>query len=358
VFCIDVLAAERGDCLWVSYGPPEDLHYVIIDGGPEQTITTLVPELEQRIAKIPGKKDRVDLLVVTHVDVDHIQGIVALLSVPARLSLFQDVWYNGREHLGMLGAVDGERLTAILRNDPDRWNRAFSGQAVVVDESGPLPVKTLAGGMKITLLSPSRDALAALIPEWESACSKAGLVAGQGAEIERASWQRSGMLGTPTNETLAATPFRADTGKPNASSIAFIAEYAKKRVLFLGDAPAKSILAALERFEPGGQRIDFDVVKLSHHGSKRNLNLALAERIRSPKWIVSTNGARFEHPNRECLARVIVTQDQPTFVFNYDPETLNDDVQELILNRGTKFLVKSPTGRNGMIRGVRVTLAK
>ena len=49
MFTIEVLPAQRGDCLWLTYGEPGDLHHVIVDAGPQDTISTLVPMLEERI---------------------------------------------------------------------------------------------------------------------------------------------------------------------------------------------------------------------------------------------------------------------------------------------------------------------
>jgi len=86
-----MLGAQRGDCLWITYGEPDDLHHVIIDAGPAETIGTLVPILEERISQIPGRSNKIELLVVSHVDADHIQGVVSLLSDPARAERFGSV---------------------------------------------------------------------------------------------------------------------------------------------------------------------------------------------------------------------------------------------------------------------------
>ena len=53
----------------------------------------------------------------------------------------------------------------------------------------------------------------------------------------------------------------SDTSIANQSSIVFTFEYAGTRILFCGDAWAENI--------PGGK---YDLVKLSHHGSIRNIS--------------------------------------------------------------------------------------
>ena len=99
MFRIEMLPAQRGDCLWLTYGEPDDLHYVLIDAGPAESIRTLVPHLEQRIKELPGRTNRIELLIVSHVDADHIQGVASLLSDHKRVKLFKDIWFNGYEHL-------------------------------------------------------------------------------------------------------------------------------------------------------------------------------------------------------------------------------------------------------------------
>ena len=116
MFTIDLLPAERGDCLWVTWGPAGE-HVMLIDGGPSQTIATLVPELERRLAALGTGDDRVELLVETHIDADHIQGLVSLLSDERRVPLFRDVWFNGLKHVrGVLGVGEAEMSHAIVQN--------------------------------------------------------------------------------------------------------------------------------------------------------------------------------------------------------------------------------------------------
>ena len=136
-----MLPAQRGDALWLTYGTAEKKHHVLIDAGPSNTIDEVVPELEKRIAALPGRKNRVELFIVTHIDADHIQGVVSLLSDPARVPLFRDVWFNGWKHVSeVLGGVDAERLTASLAQHPDHWNAAFDGHGVRIEDEGDLPV--------------------------------------------------------------------------------------------------------------------------------------------------------------------------------------------------------------------------
>lgn len=354
MFTVEMLPAQRGDCLWLTWGEGDDLHHALIDAGPEETIPTLVPELERRLAALPGRTNRVELLVVTHVDTDHVLGVVSLLSDHRRVPLFRDVWFNGFRHLGadLLGGPDGERLTAALLEHEDRWNRAFDGGPVALPDDGPPPVVTLRGGLTLTVIGPRPATLARLAPEWEEACRRAGILPGHGAEIERASWRRDELLGFDV-DALAAAPYRKDRSVPNAAGITLVAEYAGKRVLLLGDAPSEEVLPGLGRLGPGPHR--FAAVKMSHHGSRANTSPELLAQVRATTWLVSTNGAKHKHPDPEALARVVTTQRRPAFVFNH----VTEYVQDWVDGAGDRWRVKLPRRRpdGTYAAGVRVRIA-
>ena len=352
MFTIEMLPAQRGDCLWLTYGSESDLHHVLIDGGPSDTLATLVPELERRLKALPGRNNRVELLVITHIDADHIQGIVSLLSDHRRVRLFKDIWFNGFKHLGddKLGAPDGERLTAALDPEQRRWNKAFKGNAVVAPDEGDLPVIHLAGGLQLTLLSPTPASLAKLAPKWSKECERAGLIPGKGAEVPK-SWRRDEMLGFDI-EQAAARPYHADRAEPNGSSIVFIATYDGKSVLCGADAHSEILEASLNRLSPNPTRLT--AVKINHHGSKNNTSPKLLQRIKSKNWLVSTNGAKFHHPHADTLARIILSQNKPCFHLNY----VTEDVQDLIDSAGVQYTVRlPPRSSDGFGQGIVVKLS-
>lgn len=338
MFTIELLPAQRGDCLWLKYGDESDPHHVVVDAGPSETIDRLVPELERRISSLRGRTNRIELLTVSHIDTDHIQGVVSIFSEPRRLRLFRDVWFNGYEHIsGALGGPDGERLTAVLDTDPQRWNREFRGGPVVVPDAGDLPRIVLRGGLELTLLSPTPKGLQKLVPKWERECEKAGLIPGEGAVVPR-KWQREGILGFNPDQ-LARREYSRDRAEANGSSIAFVARYGPKSVLCAADAHAEVLETSLDRLGAAPHR--FTAIKLSHHGSRRNLSPGLLSRIRSKHWLVSTNGANFNHPDLDALARVVVTQTKPTFHLNY----VTEQVEDLIRAAGARYTVKLPKRR-------------
>ena len=57
---------------------------------------------------------------------------------------------------------------------------------------------------------------------------------------------------------------------------------------------------------------------MAHHGSARNNSFELLELIDCQRYLLSSNGSRHHHPDREALARVLtVCEDGVEFYFNY-----------------------------------------
>jgi beta-lactamase superfamily II metal-dependent hydrolase len=111
-----------------------------------------------------------------------------------------------------------------------------------------------------------------------------------------------------------------DGSKANGSSIAFIVEYDGKRVLFAADAHASVLTNGLMRYAQrvGEARPRLDLVKLSHHGSNANLSTKMLVLIDCRRWLISTNGDNFAHPDDAAIAKVITTSKGPvTFSCNY-----------------------------------------
>src|SRR5262245_22063328 len=82
IFSLDVRRARQGDCLLLHFGSESEPGLIIIDGGPRGVYG---PHLKPRIQKIREARKLaeqdpliVDLLMVSHVDDDHIQGILDL----------------------------------------------------------------------------------------------------------------------------------------------------------------------------------------------------------------------------------------------------------------------------------------
>lgn len=106
--------------------------------------------------------------------------------------------------------------------------------------------------------------------------------------------------------------------KENRASIALELSTADGcKALLLGDAHIEDIMMGLEHFYPHlSTPLQYDIVKLSHHGSKNNFNPKFLEIVEAKEYLVSTNGDRFGHPDKEVIAQIIAKTNS-RIRFNY-----------------------------------------
>lgn len=302
-FRLKMLPAADGDCLLLSWGDGP-LHHMVIDGGRKSAY----PHLHDELAAIADKGERLALYVLTHVDADHIEGALAYLKDVNRPLLPQQVWHNGYDEMRRVSSLN----TRSVRQG-DEWSKAiarlrlpmnlpFDDRVASVETAGTGPIDI--EGLKITMLSPTSEQLAKMWSEWEEQRDD---LAGPGDGM-RASAERSP---APFPSQIVVEDLIAggatDTKAPNGSSIAFVAEWQGRRVLLSGDAHpdvlAASIAPLATREESGRYRVD--LLKASHHGSKKNTSRELMELVDCRQMAISTNGAMHDHPDPESIAQFL-----------------------------------------------------
>jgi hypothetical protein len=202
------------------------------------------------------------------------------------------------------------------------WNKAFGGKHVTTSGNGAFVELPTAEGMpRITLLSPTPARLASLFKVWDRELERL-----RRKEVEQLQKPEAARRGAaPLDlEVLAGSVTKVDAAPANGSSIAVLLEHKGASVLLAADAfptvlsPALQALARHRR-QPGGFSVD--AIKLSHHGSKGNLTTDLLKSVRADHYIVSTNGAIFNHPDDEAVARVVLNGGRRhSLWFNYRNE--------------------------------------
>jgi beta-lactamase superfamily II metal-dependent hydrolase len=323
VFDLTFLPARFGDSILLEYGEAPETNLVLLDGGTGGTRH----DIKRRLRRAGTDALRgLELLVVSHIDRDHIEGVLRFLEESGENLQVDQVWFNGWSHLPdnpedeHFGAVQGERLSQIALDLAIPWNQSFEGKSVTVPEAGELPVKELPGGLELTLLTPGSSELAELKVVWEAEVRDANLDPGFGMtpnDEEDEEDEPFAGEDPPDVEALAQTDFDGDDSEANGSSIAFLAEFEGKRVLMAADAHAGDLVAALDRVSPD-ERVSVDLFKVSHHGSKRTTSRALVEKVDCSRYVFSTNGSIFKHPDHEAVARVIkFGGPNPELLFNY-----------------------------------------
>jgi hypothetical protein len=340
MFKLEMLPAGHGDCLWLEYGDAEYQSRILIDGGTLATFDTL----RSRIIALPVRQRKFELFIITHIDSDHIEGAIKLLGCAESLGVeFGEIWFNGWEHLwtedDLLGGLQGEYLSALIKKGGHSWNKVFNHKAIVVPDEGSLPQHRLPGGMTLTLLSPTQGQLRKLRFKWNQEVRKAGLHRESLSDVlahlaaNRKLRPEDGFLGEKAIdvEKLAEARFISDSSEANGSSIAVLAEFGGKSCLLTGDAFATVLYGTIHRLLGGSShKLMVDAFKLPHHGSRANINKELLNLLWCRRYLFSTNGNYFHHPDRESVARVIRHGGRdPMLFFNYYTEhnRIWDDVR-------------------------------
>jgi hypothetical protein len=344
---IEVLPARNGDCLWITYGDEQTRH-VLVDCGSVDVAGVAA-------GRVLGA-ERVELFVLTHIDADHISGAIPLFTDPAVANRFDDVWFNGWDQLrGFLSVAQGEEFSALLDRDdrPFRWNgveRADDPPPPIVTDGSPHPVVELAGGMRLTVLSPTPQGLGRLARNWHAALLD--LDPQKAMLARRARPQPPASPGSLDLVALAASGPTKDSSVPNLSSIAVLAEFGGRAVLLTGDAHADVLATSIRSLQEsrgrGGERLRLDAFKLSHHGSANATTKELLDVVDCSNYLVPTDGSIFYHPDREAIARVVVHGGpEPVLHFNYRTD-LNGFWDDAELQRRYGYRTVHPDGTDGL----------
>jgi len=346
IFTLEALEAKKGDALLLHWGDPEDPRLIVIDGGPGGVYSKSVkPRLEAlRQARDPEEPLPVEILMVSHVDDDHVNGVLDLFDELVRLdeqerplpwdvlrlwhNSFDDVLGNqGEELLASLGTAASpvvtsgrvpaglpvERETALilasiaqgrrlrqaadrlglLLNDPFRHPAGGGRPGLVRAPAEGRAEVELDGGLTLTVVGPSQERLQALQKTWDKDLKK--------------------ILDKERKEEAAAAAFKDDS-VPNLSSIVMVAEAEvggeTKRMLLTGDARGDFVLAGLEAagFVAAGETLEVDVLKMPHHGSFHNVEDVFFRRLKADHYVISANG---EHGNPDLPTLEMLSAERP-----------------------------------------------
>ncbi|UKS29949.1 MBL fold metallo-hydrolase [Paenibacillus sp. HWE-109] len=357
---IEMFPAKEGDSFLITLGENPKFN-ILIDGGLEDTYTDY---LEKRLIELSGNNEQIDLLVVSHIDEDHILGILELLkkngnSNNPQIIKIAEVWYNSYRHLEMersknsiseeeriilksmittmsssrenenneskdISGRQGSTLAALLYSGAYSWNTHLDMKAVNVDCKDIVQVNEK---IKIRILSPNAKKLSRLRTVWKNQLNsyKLGFKLTDDKifddafefymlsrpEIDSIDENRdiSSKKVVSDLEILSKTNLEKDRSPTNGSSISFIIEYLNFKLLFLADSHSDIIIEKIkELIEKEDYLPNFDVIKVPHHGSGRNNPSELYELIDSENYLVSTDGMKNEHPDMATLAK-IVTRD-------------------------------------------------
>lgn len=378
---IKIYPAGNGDAFLLSAAGSN----VLVDGGYAQTFDE---HIQPDLLEIASRGEHLDLVISSHIDADHISGLIRFLAVNEKSSEPKvvgvgEVWHNSlrsltaandaairpadqlildainrRGHPAQVGilsngpkeisARQGSSLASLIHRGGYRWNDHDGATSIAVERT---PVFQLAGG-NIRVIGPMQQRLDGLLKWWKGRLRQMGYngPTGTGSEIDDA----FELVCEHAGESAASRPvpvsaqkrkdledvYDPDTSITNGSSIATIIELGGARVLMLADAWAEDVVPALRTLQSNGDSMFFDAIKISHHGSLRNTSPDLLRLVDAPRYIVSSNGNAHGHPDIEVLAAIV---DRPASFsraihFNY-PTPASALLRDHVSKSGASFTV-------------------
>lgn len=307
---IEILQAGTGDSVWVSHNKRN----ILIDGGKSTAA------IRARYDKMP-QDEMIDLLVVTHIDSDHIAGIIALVKHMKEIGethRLKQVWFNfpKKEETDEYSVSEGNELTSLLLGiDGLCWNNNTSellGSTIKV------------GDIKLHVLAPDYDVADEYKPKDPDEL---------GVRLDDWHIDLRTLIDNIDDENI-------DEGGPNSQSIIILAECDGKKFLLPGDSTPKELYDALRSYnEANGAPSELDFMKLPHHGSTRNVTKNILDEVTCSNFIISTKkNKKYYFPNKETIAKLIRYRERAdkaiNVYFNYQEslDVLGITAEELTKN--------------------------
>lgn len=354
---IEIFPSASGDCLLIT---SRDGKRLLADAGLPDAYDTFIAA---SLSTLRANNHPIDVVYVSHVDRDHIGGVLRLLDHEVKWRAFDyaqanngrlkkpamprppvigQIWHNAfledieRTEAVNLGAALASSantlagLNAALMGTPEseaaaaraemlalsvgdalavNWriasdqldiplNPDFGGKLMIARPDQPIDL----GSLRITVLGPTTKELRKFRADWIRWLKDSQ------AHIERMRRRHQREADTFSAGTSplkladlardVALEVEADVTPPNLASLVLLIEEDGSRVLLTGDAGDESLLDYIEAaglFDSEG-RVEFDVLKVPHHGAHNSFSQTFVERVRAQHYIFCGDG---DHHNPE-----------------------------------------------------------
>lgn len=340
LFTLEAVFAKHGDALILHYGPSDDPSWVLVDGGPPGVYGRyLRPRLEQLRSDWCAQAEDslpLELVMVSHIDEDHITGILDLYDEELSADgdrrplpfAIRGLWHNGFDELAGPAAAE---VAALLREGGDDASDA----AVVASVGQGVALRRATERLGTGGLNPGfADLVLAQGPGKEPVDLGHGLrfrvLCPSAARIEafRLVWEKWLAAVRAKEKSAAEVAAMEDTSPTNLASIVVLAEMGGRTMLLTGDARGDDVLAGLDAagiLRAGDQPLVVDLLKMPHHGSSRNVDEGFLARVLADHYVFSADG-RHGNPDPQTLRMLAAARgaDEYTLHLTLTQEALDD----------------------------------
>jgi beta-lactamase superfamily II metal-dependent hydrolase len=297
---------------------------VLIDGGTSQTYDK---DLKPTINALPLKEKKFDLTILSHIDNDHILGLLDLFEEikmerqtnAEEIVRIESLWHNSFSDMvgentndrlmirnlflskqfsaaaldsnmnnlpviaALKGVGEGRDLRKLAQSLHIPINPQFGGGLITAEDKSKI-VKV--GSIKFLILGPTQENLDRLRKVWND-------------------WVRIHLKSTTKIDDIRALQ-ALDASIANLSSIMFIVEAQTKKILFTGDGLGNDVIDILSKtgLLDAQRSYHVDLMKVPHHGSERNTSKDFFDSVTADAYVISANG-RDDNPSTKTLQWII-----------------------------------------------------
>ena len=308
---IDLLAVgdgtKGGDAILIRYG---DLvagggkqTVILIDGGYKKT----APKIKEMLAKYYNCKNRagkyvIDLMILSHPDLDHVGGLVELSKDP-EIEIQQLLMQKPWEVVDINDFEDGRITPNSLENRLKNAFKQASELFEAIPESRhiePTPRPIPLNGATLHILGPHDDFYRKMLlacpktPDAKLMDEKRQKIFCQKIEEEEF-----------TEDQEIEWNYDEATSEINETSLIILFEYDGHKILLTGDAGKMGLENAIQTAEANYVSLsDIDIIKMPHHGSRKNVDPDILNKLRgygTRCYISCAQGDEGHHPSKRLV---------------------------------------------------------
>lgn len=259
---------------------------ILIDGGFSDNTDRII----NHVKTIYGSP-KIDCVICTHPDADHINGLISLIDSDA-LTIDNLCVHNPWQHAYTVSRkiVDGRSTTNSVRSRLDESLSALDDLLTLAKKKSIKLYQPFAGFEiydKITVLGPSKEYYCDLVKQYPGMHENRSLT-GDGELVE--------VPYDPNNGHFYENPI---TSARNDSSLVLYLNDDGFSAIFTGDCGIEGLRNSLAY--AAANNIDVsqpDYLQLPHHGSIKNINADIIDKINPKKAFVSAPNESIKHPSR------------------------------------------------------------
>lgn len=307
---------------------------------------------------------RIDLLVATHIDNDHIAGLATMLKSTPDLQIGNIIYNCYQQPQESKKAIDDpmqnlineymQELPPVIEDgeyqisakeaislaksiyDNECWKDVWNTNYITID-SQDFELKSIEGFTfgKIVFLSPTKEALDKLDQIYKKAFLRYFYKRKENNYINEANiFELLTLLqqlddyditdSQPISDSDITKEYlsrivkieKEDKSVTNLASIAFIWEYNDTRILFLGDAVPKVVTKTIKEKYKGKLPLKLQAIKMSHHGSVYSVNQEFFETVKTSHYIF-TGGNQKDRPSELTIAKILTSDSNKDTEIHY-----------------------------------------